>query len=156
MVNKFLLLFILFTAGSATAQAPIIFDAIGLGDYHTPFVKVRKDSRIYFCHPVTGVLVDDVKDHSGDLLSVVKDGAYAVIHDNGKLLSDFDYDEVTLVTHYDGQWYRGIHYNYQFAQTKKKGKYGIIDLQGKVISEPRFQALEIINKDIIGFKENNK
>lgn len=156
MIKKFLLFLIMLTTVSATAQTPIIFDAIGLGDYRSPFVKVRKDSRIYFCHPVTGVLVDDVKDHSGDLLSVVKDGAYAVIHQNGKAMSNFDYNEVTLLTHYEGQWYRGIHYNYQFAQTKKKGKYGLIDLQGKVISEPRFQALEIINKDIIGFKENNK
>ncbi|RZJ91103.1 MAG: WG repeat-containing protein [Chryseobacterium sp.] len=156
MINKLLLFLILLTAGSAIAQPPLVFDAIGFGDYHAPFVKVKKDGKIYFCHPVTGMLVDDVKDHSGDLLSVVKDGAYAVIHQNGKAMSNFDYDEVTLLTHYDGQWYPGIHYNYQFAQTKKKGKYGVIDLQGKVISEPRFQALEIINKDIIGFKENNK
>ncbi|AZB29320.1 WG repeat-containing protein [Chryseobacterium balustinum] len=156
MSNKLLLFLIFFTAGSAIAQTPVIFDGIGFGDYHTPFVKVRKDSKIYFCHPVTGVLVDDVKDHSGDLLSVVKDGAYAVIHENGKFLSNFNYDEVALLTHYDGQWYPGIRYNYQFVQTKKKGKYGLIDFQGKVISEPRFQALEIINKDIIGFKENNK
>jgi len=141
---------------SATAQTPVVFDAIGFDTYHTPFIKVRKESKIYFCHPVTGALVDDVKDHSGDLLSVVKDGAYAVIHKNGKFLSNFDYDEVTLLTHYDGQWYSGIHYNYQFAKTQKKGMYGLIDLQGRVISEPRFQALEIINQDIIGFKENNK
>lgn len=155
MINKLLLFLLLFTVGSATAQTPVIFDAIGF-DNSSPFVKVRKASEIYFCHPVTGVLVDDVKDHSGDLLSVVKDGAYAVVHINGKFLSDFEYDEVTLLTHYDGQWYAGIHYNYQFAQTKKQGKYGLIDLQGKVICEPRFQELEIINKDIIGFKENNK
>ncbi|WP_286856993.1 MULTISPECIES: WG repeat-containing protein [Sphingobacterium] len=157
MINKLLLLFlILFTAGSARAQTPVIFDAIGFGDYRTPFVKVEKEGKIYFCHPVTGLLVDDVKDHSGDLLSVVKDGVYAVIHKNGKLLSNFEYDEVTLASHYDGQWYPGIHYNYQFAQTKKKGMYGLIDLEGKVISKPCFQALEIINKDIIGFKENDK
>ncbi|WP_146752262.1 hypothetical protein, partial [Chryseobacterium balustinum] len=93
MSNKLLLFLIFFTAGSAIAQTPVIFDGIGFGDYHTPFVKVRKDSKIYFCHPVTGVLVDDVKDHSGDLLSVVKDGAYAVIHENGKFLSNFNYDE---------------------------------------------------------------
>lgn len=156
MIRKILLIAIFSITFSAAAQTPIIFDAVGLGDYNAPFVKVRKDSRTYFCHPATGVLVDDVKDHAGDLLSVVKDGAYAVVHASGKLLSDFDYDEVALFAHYDGQWYRGIHYNYQFAQTKKKGRYGLIDLQGKVISEPRFQALEIISKHIIGFKENNK
>jgi len=156
MINKLIFLLILFTIDSATAQTSVIFDAIGFDDYGTHFVKVRKDSKTYLCHSMTGLLVDDVKDHSGDLLSVVKDGAYAVIHKNGKLLSNFDYDEVTLLSHYEGQWYPGIHYNYQFAQTKKKGMYGLIDLEGNVISKPRFQALEIINKDIIGFKEHNK
>jgi len=156
MVNKLLLLLLLSASGAATAQLPMVFDAIGFENYSSLLVKVRKEGRIYFCHPFTGALVDEVKDYSGDLLSVVKDGAYAVMDKDGKFLSNFDYDDVTLLTHYDGQWFQGIHYHYQFAQTKKKGMYGLIDLRGKIISEPRFQAIEIINKDIIAFKENNK
>jgi hypothetical protein len=156
MMNRLLLFLMLYATGSALAQTPFMYDAVGFDDYNDPFVKVRKDGKNYFCHPGTGLLVDEVKDHAGNLLTVVKDGGYGVANENGKLLCSLDNDEVKLLTDYTGQWYSGIPYNYQFAQVKRKGKYGLIDQHGKVIAEPRFQALEIINKDIIGFKEDDK
>lgn len=152
----FLMLVFIHANGSALAQTPVVYDAVGFDDYNDPFVKVRKDGKNYFCHPVTGLLVDEVKDHAGNLLTVVKDGGYGVANENGKLLCSLDNDEVKLLTDYTGQWYSGIPYNYQFAQIKRKGKYGLIDQHGKVIAEPRFQALEVMNKDIIGFKEDDK
>ena len=155
-MNRFLLLLSVLVIGSASAQTPVIYDAIGFNSYDALFVKVRKEGRNYFCHPVTGMLVDGVEDHAGELIVVVKDGAYGVINADGKLLAGFDYDEVKLMTHYDGQWYNGIRYNYQFAQLKKDGKYGLVDQHGRIIAEPRFQELSVINKDVIGFRENDK
>ena len=140
----------------AQSQVPMSFDAIGFDRDSGPFVKVRKEGKVYLCHPQTKVLVDELKDHSGALLSVVKDGGYGVMHENGNLLSSFDYNEVSLLTDYTGQWYSGIPYNYQFAQVKKNGKYGLIDQQGKVIAEPRFQELMVMSSDVIGFKDNDK
>ena len=140
----------------AQSQIPISFDAIGFDRDSGPFVKVRKEGKVYLCHPQTRVLVDELKNHSGALLSVVKDGGYGVMHENGNLLSSFDYNEVTLITDYTGQWYSGIPYNYQFAQVKKNGKYGLIDQHGKVIVEPHFQELMVMSSDIIGFKDNDK
>ena len=140
----------------AQSQVPMSFDAIGFDRDSGPFVKVRKEGKVYLCHPQTRVLVDELKDHSGALLSVVKDGGYGVMHENGNLLSSFDYNEVSLLTDYTGQWYSGIPYNYQFAQVKKNGKYGLIDQQGKVIAEPRFQELMVMSSNVIGFKDNDK
>ncbi|WP_342331934.1 WG repeat-containing protein [Pedobacter sp. FW305-3-2-15-E-R2A2] len=147
---------LLFVMVSASAQTPMVYDAIGFDRDSGPFVKVRKEGKVYLCHPQTMVLIDELKDHAGALFCVVKDGGYGVMHENGNLLSSFDYNEVTLLTDYTGQWYAGIPYNYQFAQVKKNGKYGLIDQQGKVIAEPRFQELMVMSSDIIGFKEDGK
>ncbi|MEQ7799296.1 hypothetical protein ABDJ41_05735 [Pedobacter sp. ASV1-7] len=64
---------------------------------------------------------------------IVKDGAYGIVHINGKPLSSFDYDEIDLLTEYNGQWYSGIPYNYQFAKVRKNGKYGLIDHYGIIM-----------------------
>lgn len=129
--------------------------SIGIDQDHPALIKVTQDGKKYHYHLESKVLIDKIEDRAADLIVGVKDGQYGVIHENGKLLLPFEYDEIKLITKYHGQWFEGIPYVYKFIVLRKNSLYGFADEKGKIIAQPRYTDIRAISKNIIGYKENN-
>ncbi len=152
---RIICLWLLFST-AVFAQENSVFEAIGISEQAYCFAKLTKDHKTYLYHTTSGVMVDAIEDHNADMIVVIKDGYFGIITTQGRLFGAIDYDDVELQTDYRGQWYPGIPYNYKFAITKRAGKYGIINGDGKVISEPQYDAVKIINSKLIAIEENGK
>jgi hypothetical protein len=156
MILKKISVFITLLLSSALvfAQEKLVFETIGFGGYHSPLAQVQKDGMKYFYHPQTDVLIDMVDEHAADLLVVVKDGAYGVMHENGKWIISPEYDGIKLVTSYEGQWKKGKEYNYKFILLQKDDSYGFADENGKIIVQPKYQQVAVLSKTLMAFSEN--
>lgn len=75
---------------------------------------------------------------SNTLFKSKKDGKYGFVDKNGKVMVDYQYDDVTEQNAYG---YAGI---------KKDGKWGAIDNKGNVIQEPTYDLEEYLKIDFIG------
>ena len=71
-----------------------------------------------------------------NVLRVQKEGKYGLINLEGKILQDFQYDEIIAVP--------GIKNAYKI---KKDTLYGIVDNQGKMIIEPKYSEITNLGKD---------
>lgn len=155
MSKKISVFFILLLSATLVfAQEKRIYETIGFGGYLSPLAQVQKDGMKYMYHPATDVLVDMVEEHAAGLFVVVKDGAYGVLHENGTWIVPAEYDDIKLSTSYDGQWKKGIEYNYKFIILQKNGAYGIASENGKIIAPPQYQQISVLSKTLIGFSEN--
>ncbi|WP_270090696.1 WG repeat-containing protein [Sphingobacterium sp. SYP-B4668] len=137
------------------AQAVEVVESIAFGDYLSPLVKVKKDSKAFYYDLNGNHWIDDVEDHAANLFVVVKDGHYGVLKDNGDLVVPFEYDEINLATKYEGQWHEGKQYDYIYIVLKKDGKAGVADQNGKIVVPIQFQDAQVVNKNIVGVAENN-
>lgn len=145
----------LFAQNNTQATPPLLFDAIGFSD-RSPFLKVRKDGIEQYLHPYGLQLVDEIEESSGGLFEVVVGDAYGVLDAAGNVVADFKYDEVSLQTDYDNQWYAGIPYNYKFILTKLDGRYGVVDAAGNEIAPPQYEEITIIDSLSIAFRQGGK
>jgi len=156
MKKKTITIFSLFCFQLGFTQSLKEFDAMGFSSHDHPFVAVKLAGKSHLYMPGADLLVDKIDSSTGNMMCVIKDGVYGVVHSNGRLLAAFEYDDIELKDEYQGQWYKGIPYDYEFVITKKQGKYGIIDVEGRVVSQPQYQAVEVINKDLIGVQQEGK
>ena len=67
-----------------------------------------------------------------------KDGKYGFVDKDGKVVVDYQYDDVTEQNQYG---YAGI---------KKDGLWGAIDNKGNVVQEPTYNLEEYLKIDFIG------
>lgn len=67
-----------------------------------------------------------------------KDGKYGFVDKNGKVIVDYQYDDVTEQN------------SYGFAGIKKDGKWGSIDNKGTVVQEPIYNLENYLKIDFIG------
>lgn len=156
MKKQSLLFFTMLFSVCAVAQEWQEFESIAYDRYNHPLVKVTKEGRQYYYHLDGAILVDEIENQGMGMTVAIKDGAYGVIRDDGKLLVPFVYDEIKMEDDYTGQWYEDIPYNYKFLRLQKDGLYGVADSNGNILSEPKYATLEIINKHIIAVAENNR
>lgn len=155
-MNKLYLLFFFLTAHlSLVGQTVDVVDVIDFSSYET-FPEVQFDGKKFLYLPEANLLIDKVANSTGNMLSVIKDGMYGAVDKNGKILAAFEYDDIDLKDEYQGQWYEGIHYDYEFIITKKQGKYGVINVEGHTICPPQYEEITIINRELIGIKQQGK
>lgn len=155
-MNRLYLLFLCLTVHlSVFGQTSLIVDAIDLASFG-PFPEVEFDGKKFIYLPQANLLADKIDNSIGNMSSVIKEGFYGVVNKQGKILAPFEYDDIELKGEYQGQWYEGITYDYEFIITKREGKYGVIDVSGRVISHPQYEGITIINKDLIGIKQQGK
>ncbi|SFT13164.1 WG containing repeat-containing protein [Sphingobacterium wenxiniae] len=138
------------------AQEWQTFDKISFSDYTHPLVNVTKDGIKYYYHLDSQVWMDDMHNRAAGMTVGMKDGAYGVVRDDGKLIVPFVYDEVRVEDDYEGQWYEGIPYNYKFIVLQQDGLYGYADTNGHVLAQPKYQQLKVISKDIIAVAKDNR
>lgn len=67
-----------------------------------------------------------------------KDGKYGFVDKNGKVIIDYQYDDVTEQN------------SYGYAGIKKDGKWGSIDNQGNIVQEPTYDLEQYLKIDFIG------
>lgn len=132
------------------------FESIGFSRYSHPLVSVSKEGKKYYYHLDSKLLIDEVENRAAGMAVVIKDGAYGVLRDDGVLIVPFAYDGVTLENDYQGQWYDGIPYHYKFVALQKDGRYGYADTNGRVLVEPVYERLKVINKQIIAVAKDNR
>lgn len=67
-----------------------------------------------------------------------KDGKYGFVDKNGKVIVDYQYDDVTEQN------------SYGYAGIKKDGKWGSVDNKGTLVQEPTYDLEEYLKIDFIG------
>ncbi|MGO1788007.1 MAG: WG repeat-containing protein [Sphingobacterium sp.] len=150
-----LFLMLLFSV-CAAAQEWQEFESLGYDRNDHPFVKVVKDGKQYYYHLDGRLLVDEIENKGFGMSVVMKDGAYGVVAEDGKLLAPFAYDGIKLEYDYTGQWYEGIPYNYKFIRLQQDGLYGVADSNGHILAEPTYTDLQIISRDIVAVMQDNR
>ena len=75
---------------------------------------------------------------SNTLFKSKKDGKYGFVDKDGKVIVDYQYDDVTEQN------------NYGYAGIKKDGKWGAIDNKGNVVQEPTYNLEDYLKIDFIG------
>ena len=75
---------------------------------------------------------------SNTLFKSKKDGKYGFVDKNGKVVVDYQYDDVTDQN------------SYGYAGIKKDGKWGSIDEKGKVVQEPTYDLEDYLKIDFLG------
>lgn len=131
-------------------------EGIGFSRYQYPFVETTENGKKYLYHLESGLKADDTEDHAADLMVVIKDGLYGVFKKDGRLILPYEYDEIDLQYHYDGQWYEGIPYHYKYIIFKKDGKYGYANEEGHILSQPQYQNILIISRTIVAMQQDHQ
>ena len=82
----------------------------------------------------------DVKDIqvTNTLFKSKKDGKYGFIDKDGKVVVEYEYDDVTDQN------------NFGYAGIKKDGKWGVVDVKGNVILTPTYNLDDYLKIDFIG------
>jgi hypothetical protein len=75
---------------------------------------------------------------SNNLFKSKKDGKYGFVDKSGKVIVDYQYDDVTEQN------------SYGYAGIKKDGKWGVIDNKGNVVQEPTYDLEDYLKIDFIG------
>lgn len=75
---------------------------------------------------------------SSTLFKSKQDGKYGFVDKNGKVVVDYQYDDVTEQN------------SYGYAGIKKDGKWGSIDNKGNVVQEPTYNLEDYLKIDFIG------
>ena len=75
---------------------------------------------------------------SNTLFKSKKDGKYGFVDKNGKVVVDYNYDDVTFQN------------KYGYVGVKKDGKWGSIDSKGNVVQEPTYNLDDYLQVDFIG------
>lgn len=75
---------------------------------------------------------------SNTLFKSKKDGKYGFVDKDGKVIVDYQYDDVTEQN------------SYGYAGIKKDGKWGAIDNKGNVVQEPAYNLEDYLKIDFIG------
>ena len=75
---------------------------------------------------------------SNNLFKSKKDGKYGFVDKNGKVIVDYQYDDVTEQN------------SYGYAGIKKDGKWGSINSKGEIVQEPTYNLEEYLKVDFIG------
>lgn len=77
--------------------------------------------------------------HTGNtLFKSKKDGKYGFVDKDGKVIIDYQYDDVTEQN------------SYGYAGIKKDGKWGAIDNKGNIVQEPIYNLDDYLKIDFIG------
>lgn len=75
---------------------------------------------------------------SNNLFKSKKDGKYGFVDKDGKVVVDYQYDDVTEQN------------SYGYAGIKKDGKWGAIDNKGNIVQEPTYNLDDYLKVDFIG------
>lgn len=75
---------------------------------------------------------------SNNLFKSKKDGKYGFVDKDGKVIVDYQYDDVTEQN------------SYGYAGIKKDGKWGSIDNKGNIVQEPTYNLDDYLKVDFIG------
>lgn len=112
---------------------PIVYNSIG--DYYSDMIWVKKNNKIAFLDKdgknITGFIYDAVGNFTEyEIALVIQDGRKGMINKKGDIVVPIKYEAISIIK--DDRMY-----------VKKNGKYGLIDIHGKIIAPTIYDDLQL-------------